>query len=175
MVVADDTAVELEQVFRAHYEFVWSLLRSLGASPDLADDVVQEVFILVARKLDSYEERGRMRPWLAQIARRLLADERKKRARATAREKAAASPVRPPDPETYAAQAERASAVDHFLDGIPIEQREIFVFVEIEGMSVVEAANIIEANANTAYSRLRTARRSFAEFANSWKKREVAS
>jgi RNA polymerase sigma-70 factor (ECF subfamily) len=45
------------------------------------------------------------------------------------------------------------------LDGLSGPQREIFVLVELEEMSVVDASRLLEVNEETLRSRLRAARR----------------
>lgn len=47
------------------------------------------------------------------------------------------------------------------LDELPEKRREVFVLVELEEVSVAEAAQLLELNLNTAHSRLRDARRDF--------------
>ncbi len=47
------------------------------------------------------------------------------------------------------------------LDTLGQEKREIFVLAELEQLSVVEIAELLEVNLNTAYARLRAARAEF--------------
>ncbi|MBN9162669.1 MAG: RNA polymerase sigma factor, partial [Myxococcales bacterium] len=42
------------------------------------------------------------------------------------------------------------------------DKRAVFILVELEGMSVPEAAEAVQTNLNTAYARLRAARAEFA-------------
>jgi RNA polymerase sigma-70 factor (ECF subfamily) len=44
------------------------------------------------------------------------------------------------------------------LDGLDDEKRAIYVLAELEGLTVVEIAEGLEANVNTIYTRLRAAR-----------------
>ncbi|MCA9708811.1 MAG: sigma-70 family RNA polymerase sigma factor, partial [Myxococcales bacterium] len=56
-------------VYREHHRFVWRCLRRLGLSPDDADDAMQDVFVVVYRRLPTYESRAPIEGWLFQIAR----------------------------------------------------------------------------------------------------------
>jgi RNA polymerase sigma-70 factor (ECF subfamily) len=56
------------EVFREHGAFVFRLLRRLGIPDADLDDLTQEVFIIVHRSLDRYQEQNQMRAWLYRIA-----------------------------------------------------------------------------------------------------------
>ena len=51
--------------------------------------------------------------------------------------------------------------LDSLLAHLDAEKREVFVLAEIEELSSVEIAEILGANLNTIYSRLRVARQEF--------------
>ncbi len=164
----DRAPPRLETVFRDHHDFVWRLAASMGAPSGAVDDTVQEVFLVVARKLPDYVDTGNIRAWLAAITRRVLADARKKRTRADAREEASAPPTPHEDPEDAVARRQGAQVMRAFLESLPDEQREAFVLMEIEGMSAPQVAQILEVRPNTVYSRLRLARRRFEQVCNQW-------
>jgi RNA polymerase sigma-70 factor (ECF subfamily) len=66
--------------------------------------------------------------------------------------------------ESPFARLERVEAVrilDRLLAELDDDKREVFVLAEIEQMTAVEIAEIVEANANTVSSRLRAARQEF--------------
>ena len=64
-------------------------------------------------------------------------------------------------PFEQAAQSEAAELLHRLLDHLSTDQRAVFVLVEMEGLSVPEAASVIGANLHTVTSRLRKARRVF--------------
>lgn len=160
---------QLRDMFREHHDFVWRLVSALGAPAGAVDDVVQEVFLVVARKLPSYDDRGSARGWIGAIARRVAADHRKMRARATAREQSAAVPDAPADPEVVVAQRQGAAAVQALLDSLPEDQREVFLLMDVEGLTAPEAATALAIGVNTIYSRLRLARRRFDALCEQWR------
>ena len=51
--------------------------------------------------------------------------------------------------------------LDRLLDSLSEPQREILVLVDVEAISVPEAAGLLGINLNTAYTRLRAARLRF--------------
>src|SRR4051812_27350925 len=70
--IATDEARSLREValVRVHLPFVWRFLRRLGLSPEDADDVAQETFLVAVDKLDRIEE-GHERRFLFGIAVRI--------------------------------------------------------------------------------------------------------
>ncbi|HKU39947.1 MAG TPA: sigma-70 family RNA polymerase sigma factor, partial [Polyangiales bacterium] len=62
---------QLAKLFEQHADFVHRALQRLGVPSADVDDSLQEVFLVVARRLDSYVERGAMRAWLFVIARQV--------------------------------------------------------------------------------------------------------
>src|SRR5579859_5834321 len=52
------------QVYEEHFSFVWRSARRLGAPDAVVDDVVQEIFVIVHRRLAAFEGRSSMKTWL---------------------------------------------------------------------------------------------------------------
>jgi RNA polymerase sigma-70 factor (ECF subfamily) len=64
-------------------------------------------------------------------------------------------------PSASLERVEAMRVVDGLLATLDEDKREVFVLAEIEQMTAVEIAEIVEANPNTVASRLRAARRDF--------------
>ena len=52
------------QLFRDNAPFAWRCLRRMGLSSADADEVCQEVFIIVHRRLGDYDGRASLRAWI---------------------------------------------------------------------------------------------------------------
>jgi RNA polymerase sigma-70 factor (ECF subfamily) len=161
--LAPGEVLELEDVYREHFAFVWRSAKRLGVRDASLDDVVQEVFVVVHRRLASFEGRSSLRTWLFGITLRVARDHR----RAMKRKCPEPAPV---DPDTLRAEggpgesAERAEAVrllHALLDELDDDRREVFVMAELEQMTMPEIADALGLNLNTAYARLRVAREEF--------------
>ncbi|HEX4403319.1 MAG TPA: sigma-70 family RNA polymerase sigma factor [Polyangia bacterium] len=152
-----------EQVYEAYFAFVWRNVLNRGVPASAVDDVVQEVFMVVHRKLPGFEGRSSMRTWLAGVVRRVVMDHVRKRGNAPAGDEPLAaesiSPARGPGEELDAKVAVRA--LDELLSSMPESQREVFILHEIEEMTGREIADAVGANENTVHTRLRAARRLF--------------
>jgi RNA polymerase sigma-70 factor (ECF subfamily) len=150
----------IDAIYDAHFRYVWRCLRSLGVPDAALDDALQDVFMVVQRKLSSFEGRSELATWLYGIALRVA---RRYRARARA-EMAPRSDVEAVDPitgESALEHSERLALARRALDGLDDEKREVFVLSQVEQMSAPEIAAITGVAVNTVYSRLRAARAAF--------------
>jgi RNA polymerase sigma-70 factor (ECF subfamily) len=158
------TELDFEAFYREHFRFVWRTVRRLGVEGVLIDDLVQEVFLVVHRRLADFEGRSSHKTWLYGIIRRVIADQRR-----TLRRKPAdpaddeiesmRSPVHGPD--ACAEQAERVRLLHRLLAELDEGRREVFILAELEGLTTVEIAEALAMNPNTIASRVRAARRDF--------------
>lgn len=64
-------AVDLEALVRTHQVGVWRYLRALGAPPDLAEDLLQDTFLVAFRKLGRDAAPAAVGSFLRQTARHL--------------------------------------------------------------------------------------------------------
>lgn len=151
-----------EAVYEAEFGFVWRLVAFRGVPAALQDDVVQEVFLVVYRKLPEFEGRSSVRAWVAGIVRKVVKDQLTLRRHRSAGEAIPAELADPrPSPEDRLQQHRTLALVDAILAELPPEQREVFVLHEIEGLSGREIAEALSENPNTVWTRLRAARRRF--------------
>jgi RNA polymerase sigma-70 factor (ECF subfamily) len=151
-------------IYDEHFDFVWRNVRRLGVPESSADDAVQDVFLVVHRKLAEFEGRSALRTWLFGILARVARDHRRARARYVAKTNAIAAEVdheSAPSPADLAAKREAARVLEEMLDAIDDDKREVFVLVELEQTSVADVAIALALNVNTAHARLRAGRQQF--------------
>lgn len=162
-------ALELTAVFREHHDLVWRCLRGFGVDPALVDDAVQDVFMIVHRRQGDYDGHAPVRRWVLGIARNVALKYRARSARTLGRRHvsppeelldALPSPASPA-PDEAVAEREAALLVDRFVDGLPPDQRAVFVLSEVEGLTAPEISALLGVKLNTVYSRIRGVRGSF--------------
>ena len=150
-----------EQVYATWFDFVWRSARRLGVGESSLDDVVQDVFLTVHRRLADFEGRSSVKTWLFGIVLRVTRDYRR-----TLRRK----PTQPlthevvgngSDPLADAERAEGLRLLHSLLDNLSDDKREAFVLVELEQMVVPDVAELLQENVNTVYARVRAARHDF--------------
>jgi RNA polymerase sigma-70 factor (ECF subfamily) len=153
-------AATFAQVFTENAPFVWRALRRLGVREADVEDVCQEVFLVVHRQLAGFEARSSIRTWLYGICLRSASSYRRRPHRA--REEISAEPPEEsiPAPQDDDLERKRALArLDAALDALDDDKRAVFVFYELEQLSMAEIAEAVGCPVQTAYSRLHAARR----------------
>lgn len=148
-------------LFRTHADFVWRVLKRLGVPDAEAEDALQEVFLVVARRLPEYEERGAIRAWLFSIARQMAAHVRRANLRRERKHQALLQPHAFGDPQQAAERNQALALVRNFLATLDESQAMVFYLCEIEGMTAPEIAAALNVNLNTVYGRLRLSRKRF--------------
>lgn len=152
-----------EEVYEAHFEFVWRSLRRLGVPTSAVDDAAQDVFVVVHRRLAEFEGRSRLQTWIFGIALRVARTHRRRAAKAS---------VLDPLPDELQGRAETRpdavneskeawAVVEQFLAELDEDKRAVFVLADLEEHTAPEIAEALGVRINTVYSRLRAARRQF--------------
>ena len=161
IIARDETAVA--ELYDRHGRMVYSLVLRILRTPSDAEDVVQEVFVRVWTRADTYDERlGSPAAWLMRVARNRAIDRfRSKRARG---DHEAAAEVRHDDarsdpagnPETLTQGAATAHAVRDALRALPEAQRMLIEAAFFEGYTHQELADRFRVPLGTVKTRIRT-------------------
>jgi RNA polymerase sigma-70 factor (ECF subfamily) len=129
-----------------------------------AADAVQDVFLVVHRRLDDFEGRSKITTWLYGISLRVARDRR--RLSAARRQTDDTSSIDECEDEhaDVAAIVERNQGMrvlEAILDEMPLEQRAVFTLFELDGMGGESIAELLDIPLGTMHSRLRLAREQF--------------
>lgn len=150
----------LPQIFREYAPFTWRALRRLGVPESDVEDVCQEVFVVVHRKLGDFEGRSSLKTWIYGICARTASDYRR-----SGRVRREVVTDAPPEGSHEASQhdvlqmREARKALDRILDQLDDDKRSVFVLYEIEELTMAEVAEALQCPLQTAYSRLHAARK----------------
>jgi RNA polymerase sigma factor (sigma-70 family) len=146
----------------AHCTARWA--HSLGGAEIEVEDVVQEVFLVVSRRMRSFRGEARFSSWLFEITRKIVANHRRRhrwRFWVGKPDAAETTVSRLSDP---AAELERRCAAALFyqaLDHLPEKYRTVLVLFEIEGLSTQAIAELREQRPATVKVQLHRARQRF--------------
>lgn len=152
-----------------HQDLIYNqALRVLGEL-EAAQDATQEAFISAYRNLRNYRG-GSFRAWLLRIVTNACYDELRRRRRRPS------TPLEPIDdsgeevesprwlidtreqPDERVEHGELEAAIQHCLDSLPLEFREVVILVDIQGLDYAEAAQVLLKPVGTIKSRLARAR-----------------
>jgi len=156
---AVSSGARFEDVYRQHAAFVWRVLRGMGIGEPAVEDAVQDVFVVVHRRLPEWDGRHSIKTWLFEIAYRVACEHRRKGQRARAHQELPDEVEdAAPGPARSAEQQQDLELLSRALDRLSDEQRVVLVLTELEGMTAPEISAATGVSLNTVYTRLRRAR-----------------
>ncbi len=147
------------ELFDAFAPRVKTFIMRKGASPDLAEDLVQETMINVWTKAGFYDPaKGSVLTWIFTIARNLRIDRiRRESSRPVAELGDFDPPSEAPAGDEILARKDEARSVARALSKIPPEQMEILTLSFIEDLPQAEIARRLKLPLGTVKSRMRLA------------------
>jgi RNA polymerase sigma-70 factor (ECF subfamily) len=153
---------------------LYGYLRRYLGDDDLADDVFQNAFVAVFRKIRQYEPGRAARPWLYTVATNQAIDAMRRRGRRRERTSAdplqsggdeSGEPVGPleaaaatvSDPMDAADTAETRRRVREAVDRLPDAFRQVILLVYFQGLKYQEVAEVLDVPVGTVKSRMHAA------------------
>jgi RNA polymerase sigma-70 factor (ECF subfamily) len=139
------------ELFRRHRDRMWALALRTTRDPEVASDALQEAFIAAFRGADSYRGDAAFATWLHRIVVNSCLDR-----------------LRRIKPITRMADAELSALADNHdqhhnveikldiraaLEQLPEGQRMALILVDMHGLSIVEAAGVLDVAQGTIKSR----------------------
>ncbi|MBK8259194.1 MAG: sigma-70 family RNA polymerase sigma factor [Polyangiaceae bacterium] len=155
------TGQKLRALQEEHFEFLWRSLRRLGVPEADVDDAVQQVFLVAARRVI---QPGSERSFLFATALRVASHARRTlRRRRESDEAVPEQTDHTPSPEELLDQRRARALLDEVLEVLPMDVRAVFILFELEELTVVQIAKMLDIPVGTAASRLRRGREMFQE------------
>lgn len=154
------------EVHARHGEFIWKTLYRMGVRSPHLEDVYQEVFLVVHRRLDSYAGHCAITTWLFEVCFRVTAGYRRRahfRREHLVPDAASVAyvPAPTPTPEREFEKRQAADRLQDVLASLNVEQRVVFTMFELEGLTCEQIGDTIGVPVGTVYSRLHRARKAF--------------
>jgi RNA polymerase sigma-70 factor (ECF subfamily) len=151
-----------EQLYRDHAGRVYNLTCRLSGSVADGEDLAQEVFVQIFRKLDSFKGEAALSTWIYRLATNLCLDHLRRRSTTWNRSEPfdeAIAPVR----TTAPLRAERVD-LERAIARLSPGYRAAFVLHDVEGFNHHEIATILGIAEGTSKSQVHKARLKLREF-----------
>jgi len=148
-------------VFERYQHVVYRFARAMTGSSDAAEDITQEVFVVLIRDLRRYApERATLSTYLYGIARNLSRHRlrRERRWLACVSGLSCVSETHAADPFAGMADAEVRDDVRRALGGLPVRYREVVILCDLHELSYADVAAILQISVGAVRSRLHRAR-----------------
>lgn len=161
------------ELLRRHQKPLYNFALRHCRSPAVAEDITQESFLRVVQRAAEFKHEARFTTWLYTIARNLCVDHgrKMKHRRHASLDASVGSEGDPPRPlldivgdPSPAGQLDRAAewstmrqSIVEAVEGLPEDQREVFLLREVASLPFKEIAEVTGATENTVKSRMRYA------------------
>lgn len=155
--------LDLGELFDAHSAWLLRVVHRLTGRRDLAEDLVQEVFLVAWKRRHEIQDQKGIKTWLYRVAVNVV----RHRHRSESRYGSVLDRFKQlfrgetSDPERSFERYERGQRVHAVIAQLSPKQREVFVLYELEELEGAEIAAILDISVNTVWSRLRLARKAF--------------
>ncbi len=157
-----------EELIKRYETKAFSLAMRLTKSQLDAEEVLQDVFVTVYRKLKNFEGKSTFSSWLYRITVNTSFMKLRKRRSdrttpiedlsPTTTHKALAKAASAPTSDGIAARHELCSALDDAIKRLPEEYRPVFVLRDVDGLSSIEVSKILRISIPAVKSRLHRSR-----------------
>ena len=148
-----------EALMGEHFNFIFRLTNSFLQDESEADDAAQETFIRATTHLADYQVGTSIKSWLAKIAVNICRD-KLRRMKTQKRlldvlkiiswQSAQASPT----PEETVIRNEREQTIRNGIEALDEKHRLPVLLRYVQGMTIVEIAQVLDINEGTVHSRL---------------------
>ena len=140
-----------QRIYDSYARKVLNFIYRMVHSPEEAEDLTQETFVVVYQKLRTLKDINRFEPWLFRIARNFVYQKYRKRAPSTVsidtpNEDGRLMPE-PVDgrknPDEALQTEELEGVISDVIAGLPEKYREVFVLAALQHLSYEEIADIV--------------------------------
>jgi len=158
--------VDVARWVEEHAAFLLRVATRLTGVEAVAEELVQETFLVAFRRRDDLTADVNARAWLYRVLSNMVRHHRRSIARRLRLQTALgheteASGHREFTPQEELERRQQAALVRACVSKLPIKQREVFTLFELEGIEGAEIARLLDLPENTVWSRLRHARERF--------------
>ena len=143
----------LENIWREHHDQLLSFIRKRIKDDDLAEDILQDVFVKILLKIDTLKDQSKLKSWIYQLTRNAIYDHYRSSRASEDIEKINSDA----DTDSLSQAMQEATGwIGYYVHALPETYREALVLYELEGMSqkeIAEKLNLSYVNTRTRIQR----------------------
>ena len=153
------------ELYRRHHRSVYGFALQMTAARELSEDVTQEVFMVLMRDTERFDEqRGSVKAFLLGVTRNhVLRRLRQERSLVSIESAADEKIMCVAGGNEFVIQSESIRRLRRAILGLPPNYREVVVLCELQELSYAEAAEVLGCAIGTVRSRLHRARQLLTE------------
>jgi len=145
----------IEQIWQEYHAALHGFIQSRVDDADIADDILQNIFLKISSKIDSLNDASRLKPWIHQITRNAIIDHYRSRKSHTELPETIMAPEKD-NAET--ARQEIEGCMLPLVKHLPDTYREAVMLSEIEGLTQKQVAEKLGLSLPGAKSRVQRGR-----------------
>jgi RNA polymerase sigma-70 factor (ECF subfamily) len=168
----------LKEIFDQYHEKVYRVAYGVVRHKEDALDIVQEVFIKLFRSIRNFKRESRLYTYLYRMTMNTAIDHARKMRKVPAYsldEEGVPQPQEVPEkgPDNILLHKELGGRLREALEKLPVDQRMVLLFREVEGLSYQEIAEAMKCSIGTVMSRLHYGRKKMQELLKDYLKERV--
>jgi RNA polymerase sigma-70 factor (ECF subfamily) len=152
-----------DRLMREHLRAAQRFATRLTGEPHEAEEVVQDALLRVARSWRTFRGESSFRTWLLRIVIHAAHDRRTTRAVPVTLAEDPPDKGAGVDPAVLASAADLGERIARLVSALPLRQREALVLTAYEGLSVAEAATVLQTTEQNVRTNVHFARRKLRE------------
>ena len=155
------------ELYRRHRRSVYGFALQMTAARELAEDVTQEVFMVLMRDTEGFDEqRGSLKAFLLGVTRNQVLRRLRQERSLVSMESADEQEIGMDDGKDFMIQSESIREMRRAILKLPAHYREVVVLCELQELSYTEAAAVLGCAVGTVRSRLHRGRQMLTERLN---------
>jgi RNA polymerase sigma-70 factor (ECF subfamily) len=163
------TEYDFSTIYDNYYQKIIQYLSRISG-PREAEDLAQEVFDKISRKLTGFKEKSKISTWIYRIATNTAIDRSRSAAAKHATEhipmengadydpQGGLEDRKPPSTDQLVIQKEMNECINEYIDTLPTDYKTVIILSEQEGLSNKEIAEILDISLDNVKIRLHRAR-----------------
>jgi RNA polymerase sigma-70 factor (ECF subfamily) len=147
---------QINHIWKAHHNQLLNFIRKRVDDPDVAKDLLQDVFLKILDKIDTLKESEKLQNWLYQITRNIISDYYRQKQKEN---KLAEYAPKIHEQEELNAMQKAESWIGLYVGQLPDNYRQAVELFELQGLSIAKIAEQLGISYTNARARVQRGRK----------------